>query len=97
MTPNRAARRPPGHACHAAWRPRPADDGLSGVAFESDTDGALVTGSRCIRPAQVERHRKGDDPHHQDVADAEIVYQAQGSLGKPRSGILTRVLGVVWP
>ena len=61
MTPNRAARRPPGHARHAAWRPRSADDGLSGVAFESDTDGARVTGSRCIRPAHVDRHRKGDE------------------------------------
>ncbi|WP_457094342.1 hypothetical protein, partial [Microvirga sp. P5_D2] len=32
VTPNRAARRPAGHAGHAAWRPRSADDGLSGVA-----------------------------------------------------------------
>jgi flagellar L-ring protein FlgH len=31
------------------------------------------------------------------IADAQLVYQAEGSLGKTRSGILTRVLGVVWP
>src|SRR3954471_15063879 len=49
VMPNRAARRPPGHAGHAAWRPRSADDGLRGVAFEPNTDGAHGTGSRCIR------------------------------------------------
>ena len=31
------------------------------------------------------------------VADAQIVYTAQGSLGKPKTGIITRILGVVWP
>lgn len=31
------------------------------------------------------------------IADAQLVYQDQGNLGKTRSGILTRVLGVVWP
>ena len=31
------------------------------------------------------------------IADAQLVYQAEGNLGKTRSGILTRVLGVVWP
>ena len=31
------------------------------------------------------------------IADAQLVYQAEGNLGKTRSGILTRVLGVIWP
>ena len=31
------------------------------------------------------------------IADAQLVYQAEGNLGKTRSGILTRVLGIVWP
>jgi flagellar L-ring protein FlgH len=31
------------------------------------------------------------------VADVQLVYTAQGGLGKPKTGILTRVLGVFWP
>ena len=45
----------------ATWRPWPADDCLGGVAFEPDADGAHVTGSHYIRPAHVDRHRKGDE------------------------------------
>lgn len=31
------------------------------------------------------------------MADAQIAYTQSGNLGKPKSGILTRVLGVIWP
>ncbi len=31
------------------------------------------------------------------VADAQLVYTAKGSLGKPKGGMLGRVLGMVWP
>ena len=31
------------------------------------------------------------------VADAQLVYTAEGSLGKPKGGIVGRVLGMVWP
>ncbi|MBI2406702.1 MAG: flagellar basal body L-ring protein FlgH [Gemmatimonadetes bacterium] len=31
------------------------------------------------------------------LADASITYTSKGSLGKPRSGIVSRVLGMVWP
>jgi flagellar L-ring protein precursor FlgH len=31
------------------------------------------------------------------LADAEIAYSQEGSLGKPRGGIITRMLGKVWP
>ncbi|MBI2797102.1 MAG: flagellar basal body L-ring protein FlgH [Gemmatimonadetes bacterium] len=31
------------------------------------------------------------------VADAEVVYGQKGALGKPRSGMLSRVLGALWP
>ena len=53
-----------------------------------------MTLSGWLRPQDVS---STDYAESSRVADAEIVYQAQGSLGKPRSGILTRVLGVVWP
>ncbi len=31
------------------------------------------------------------------VADADIVVSQKGSLGKPRSGILSKVVGAIWP
>ncbi|MFI5309625.1 MAG: flagellar basal body L-ring protein FlgH [Gemmatimonadales bacterium] len=31
------------------------------------------------------------------VADAEVDYGQTGALGKPRSGILSKVLGAIWP
>jgi flagellar L-ring protein precursor FlgH len=31
------------------------------------------------------------------VADADIVVTQKGSLGKPRSGLLSRVVGAIWP
>lgn len=31
------------------------------------------------------------------VADAQITYASPGSLGKPRQGLVSKILGVVWP
>ena len=31
------------------------------------------------------------------IADAQIVYQQKGKLGKPKTGLVTRILGVFWP
>jgi len=31
------------------------------------------------------------------LADAEIAYGQQGSLGKPKTGLLTKLLDVIWP
>jgi flagellar L-ring protein precursor FlgH len=31
------------------------------------------------------------------VADASIVYEASGNLGKARQGLLTRIIGWIWP
>lgn len=31
------------------------------------------------------------------IADAEVDYGQKGALGKPRSGVLSRVLGAIWP
>jgi len=59
-----------------------------------NADEQTMTLSGWLRPQDVS---STDFAESARVADAEIVYQAQGSLGKPRSGILTRVLGVVWP
>jgi len=59
-----------------------------------DKNKQTMTLSGWLRPQDVSTT---DYAESSRVAEAEIVYQAQGSLGKPRSGILTRVLGVVWP
>jgi len=59
-----------------------------------DKNKQTMTLSGWLRPQDVS---STDFAESSRVADAEIVYQAQGSLGKPRGGILTRVLGVVWP
>jgi flagellar L-ring protein precursor FlgH len=59
-----------------------------------DKNKQTMTLSGWLRPQDVS---STDYAESSRVADAEIVYQAQGSLGKPRGGILTRVLGVVWP
>ncbi len=31
------------------------------------------------------------------LADAELLYVAKGNLGKPSKGIITRILGMLWP
>ena len=31
------------------------------------------------------------------IADAEISYQSKGSLGKPRNGIVSKIIGILWP
>jgi len=31
------------------------------------------------------------------IADSRIEYRAEGKLGKPRAGLLSRILGVIWP
>jgi len=31
------------------------------------------------------------------IADAQVTYQSPGPLGKTKSGLLTRIVGLVWP
>jgi flagellar basal body L-ring protein FlgH len=31
------------------------------------------------------------------VADAQLLYTSEGSLGKPKGSIIGRILGAVWP
>jgi len=59
-----------------------------------DKNKQVMTLSGWLRPQDVSTT---DFAESSRIADAQIVYQAQGSLGKPRSGIITRILGVVWP
>jgi flagellar L-ring protein precursor FlgH len=59
-----------------------------------DKNKQVMTLSGWLRPQDVSTTDYAESAR---VADAQIVYTAQGSLGKPKTGILTRVLGVVWP
>jgi flagellar L-ring protein FlgH len=59
-----------------------------------DKNKQLMTLSGWLRPQDVSTT---DYAPSARIAEAQLTYTAQGSLGKPRGGILTRVLGVVWP
>lgn len=59
-----------------------------------DKNKQVMTLSGWLRPQDVSTT---DVAQSSRVADAQLVYTAQGSLGKPKTGIITRVLGVVWP
>ena len=59
-----------------------------------DKNKQVMTLSGWLRPQDVSTT---DVAASSRVADAQLVYTVQGSLGKTRSGILTRVLGVLWP
>ena len=53
-----------------------------------------VTFTGWVRPQDVSPQNVVDSYR---VADAQLVYTAKGSLGKPKGGMLGRVLGMVWP
>ena len=59
-----------------------------------DKNKQVMTLSGTLRPQDVSAMDVAESTR---IADAQLVYTAQGSLGKPKTGILTRVLGVVWP
>lgn len=59
-----------------------------------DKNKQVMTLTGWLRPQDV---TATDYAQSSRIADAQIVYQSEGSLGKPRSGFLTRVLGVIWP
>lgn len=53
-----------------------------------------MTLSGIVRPSDVSSR---DYVQSERVADLQLVYSAKGSLGKAKTGILTRILGVFWP
>lgn len=50
--------------------------------------------SGVVRPQDVTRANVVESAR---VADAKLVYELKGNLGKTRGGIVGRVLGMVWP
>ena len=50
--------------------------------------------SGFIRPLDVSSQDMiGSDA----IADVQLSYQSKGSLGKPKNGIITKLLGLFWP
>lgn len=50
--------------------------------------------SGLVRPQDVSSR---DVVSSESVADAQISYKSKGSLGKPKNGILTKIVGILWP
>jgi flagellar L-ring protein precursor FlgH len=53
-----------------------------------------VTFTGWVRPQDISAQNAVESWR---VADAQLVYTATGGLGKPKGGILGRVLGMIWP
>lgn len=53
-----------------------------------------VTFTGWVRPQDISPQNMVESYR---VADAQLVYTAAGSLGKPKGGMLGRILGMVWP
>jgi flagellar L-ring protein precursor FlgH len=54
-----------------------------------------VTLSGWIRSEDISASTNAVSSSH--IADAEINYMQKGSLGTPRAGIISRILGALWP
>lgn len=63
------------------------------VNIDKNQQDVVVTG--WVRPQDVDP--ASNSVLSSRIADAEIAYAQKGSLGSPRSGILSKVLGMIWP
>lgn len=62
--------------------------------IDVDKNKATLTLSGFLRPIDIgSRDAVGSDA----LADAQISYSAKGSLGKPRNGIVSKLIGLFWP
>ena len=53
-----------------------------------------LTLSGWLRPQDVSRDNTVDSWR---IADAELVYKGKGPLGKPKGGLLWKIIGAFWP
>lgn len=63
------------------------------VNIDQNQQDVTVTG--WIRPQDVNVGTNSIESTR--LADAEVVYGQKGELGKPRAGLLSRMLGALWP
>ncbi len=63
-------------------------------AVNVDQNRQELTLSGYVRPQDVSPRNTVESWR---VGDAEVVYSAQGSLGKPKGGMISRIIGAFWP
>ncbi len=62
--------------------------------IDVDKNKTTLTLAGFVSPIDVNsRDMVGSD----QIADIQLAYAAKGSLGKPKSGIVTKILGLFWP
>ncbi|MEP7381248.1 MAG: flagellar basal body L-ring protein FlgH [Gemmatimonadota bacterium] len=62
--------------------------------IDVDKNKTTLTLAGFVSPIDVNsRDMVGSD----NIADIQLAYAAKGSLGKPKSGIVTKILGIFWP
>ena len=62
--------------------------------IDVDKNKATLTLSGFLRPIDIgSRDAVGSEA----LADAQITYTAKGSLGKPKNGIVSKLVGLFWP
>ncbi len=62
--------------------------------IDVDKNKQTLTLSGFIRPLDVNAR---DVIASDNIADIQLAYASKGSLGKPKSGIITRIVGLFWP
>ncbi len=62
--------------------------------IDVDKNKTTLTLSGLVRPIDVGAR---DIVRSESIADAQISYAAPGGLGKPKNGIIGKVLGLFWP
>lgn len=62
--------------------------------IDVDKNKTTLTLTGFVRPIDV---GSSDMIHSDLVADAQIAYAAKGSLGKPKNGIVSKIIGIFWP
>lgn len=62
--------------------------------IDVDKNKQEMTLSGYIRPADV---TASDLAFSDEMADMQLSYASNGSLGKPKSGIVGKILGIFWP
>lgn len=62
--------------------------------IDVDKNKTTLTLSGFVRPLDVSSR---DVVASDNIADIQLAYAAKGSLGKPKSGIVTKIVGLFWP
>jgi flagellar L-ring protein FlgH len=62
--------------------------------IDVDKNKQVLTLTGLIRPADV---NASDVVRSNVIADAQLSYQSKGGLGKPRNGIVSKLIGLFWP